>query len=60
MATSLGRSSFPSGEVSIAEKLAAIADKKTTNDSGVGDPYDVFSKALSNTFMTDGDNANKI
>jgi hypothetical protein len=54
------KSGFPGGEVSIAEKLASIAETKKTESRGVGDPYDIFSQALSNTFKTDGDNASKI
>jgi len=46
--------------MSIAEKLASIAETKKTESRGVGDPYDIFSQALSNTFKTDGDNASKI
>lgn len=51
--------SFPgTGEVSIAEKLASIAEKKP--DASLGDPFDIFTSALSNTFKTDGDKASKL
>ena len=36
-----------------------MASKKNSEKS-VGDPYDIFSQALSNTFKTYGDNATKI
>jgi len=50
--------SFPaSGEVSIAEKLASIAQQKSPS---VGDPFDIFTSALSNTFKTDSEKATKL
>ena len=45
--------------MSIGEKLASIAKEKKS-DNSLGDPFDIFSSALSNTFKTDGDKATKL
>lgn len=45
LATSKSKNSFPVGEVSIAEKLASIAQTKELEQKqqSMGDPYDIFS-----------------
>lgn len=48
--------------VSIAEKLKEIAAEKEKERNGgkMGDPYDLFSDAISNTFKADSDKANAL
>lgn len=48
--------------VSIAEKLKEIAaeKEKERNSKNMGDPYDIFSDAISNSFKADADKANTL
>lgn len=49
--------------VSIAEKLKEIAAEKERERNGgknMGDPYDIFSNAISNSFKADADKANAL
>ena len=49
--------------VSIAEKLKEIAAEKEKERNGgknMGDPYDIFSNAISNSFKADADKANAL
>ena len=48
--------------VSIAEKLKEIAaeKEKERQSKSMGDPYDIFSDAISNSFKADADKANAL
>jgi len=49
--------------VSIAEKLKEIAAEKERERNGgknMGDPYDIFSNAISNSFKADADKASAL
>jgi hypothetical protein len=48
--------------VSIAEKLKEIAaeKEKERHSKTMGDPYDIFSDAISNSFKADADKASAL